>query len=207
MLQHITRFISNMLSPLLMPSYGVFLALWVSVMCYLPLGSRMAALLVIFGITCVLPMIVIAILHNYKYIEDKHLINRKERWLPYSFTILCYVAASLYMTHIHAPNWLLGFMWGGTLACGLAFIINFWWKISAHTAGIGGIIALLFCIHVDGYEAFNIFWLICMTIILAGAVGSSRLYQERHTFWQVVAGYINGYTCVYALIRILTKTI
>ena len=204
MTQHITRFISNVLSPLLMPSYGIFLALWVSVLCYQPLGSRMAVLFVIFGITCVLPIIFIALLHNFKLIKNRRLTSRRERWLPYIATILCYAAASFYLKHTHAPNWLLAFMWGGTATCFVSFVVNFWWKISAHTAGIGGIIAMLFCIHVDGYEAFNIFWLICMTIIIAGAVGSSRLYLERHTFWQIIAGYINGYTCVYTLIRLLT---
>ena len=69
-MQAIARFFSSILSPLLMPTYGIFLVLWVSILCYLPLGTRMVVLLVVFGITCILPMIVIAVLHNIKFIEE-----------------------------------------------------------------------------------------------------------------------------------------
>ena len=49
------------------------------------------------------------------------------------------------------------------------------------------------------------FWayLICAIIILAGMLGTSRIYMNRHTFWQVVAGFANGYICVYALSKLL----
>lgn len=204
MIQHLTRFLANVLSPLLTPSYGVFLALWVSVICYLPLGTRLAVLLVIFGITCVFPMVFIGILHNFKVIEDRSLDNRKERLFPYLATTACYIAAAFYLNSVHAPAWLLGFMAGGAVTCVISLLINFLWKISAHTAGLGGLIALLFCIHTNGLEAFNIFWLISLTIIIAGVVGTIRLYQGKHTFMQVLAGFLNGYICVNTLIRIFS---
>lgn len=75
-MQAIARLFSTLLSPLLMPTYGIFLVLWVSILCYLPTGTRMVVLLVVFGITCILPMTVIAVLHNLKVIEDKRLVNR-----------------------------------------------------------------------------------------------------------------------------------
>ena len=76
----LARFFSTVLSPLLMPTYGVFLALWVSVLCYIPLGTRLMVILVVFGITCILPMVFIAVLHNAKIITDKRLDNRRERF-------------------------------------------------------------------------------------------------------------------------------
>ena len=118
------RFFSTVMSPLLMPSYGVFLALWVSVMCYLPLGTRLMVTVVVFGITCILPMVFIALLHNAKIITDKRLVNPKERWLPYIFALACYVGAAFYLRHVHSPSWLEAFMWGGVAAVTVSAVVN-----------------------------------------------------------------------------------
>ena len=202
MIQHITRFLANIFSPLLVPSYGVFLALWVSVICYQPLGTRLAVLLVVFGITFVIPMFLIGILHNFKIIKDRYLNDRKERIYPYISAIACYTAAAFYLNHVHAPLWLTAFAIGGTFTCVISSLINFKWKISAHSAGMAGLVALLFYIHFEGLEAFNTFWLLRITIILAGLVGTIRMYQKQHTLGQVIAGFITGFTCVYATIKL-----
>ncbi len=195
----IARILSNVLSPLLMPAYGVFLTLWVSILCYLPIGTRLTVLLVVFGITCILPMIFIAVLHSFGVIKDNRLTDRKDRWLPYIFIILCYIGAAFYLIRVHAPVWLWMFMVGGGAAALVSFVVNFWWKISAHMAGIGGVVALLFRLHIDGLDAFDIYWLICGLIILSGLLGSSRIALNRHTFWQVIAGFANGFFWVFLL--------
>ena len=64
-------------------------------------------------------------------------------------------------------------------------------------------LAVLVRLRMDGLAAFNIYWLICAIIILAGMLGTSRIYMNRHTFWQVVAGFANGYICVYTLSKLL----
>ncbi len=197
------KFISSVFSPLLAPSYSIFIALWVSILSYLPMGTRMIILLTIFGITCIIPLIIVVLLHKMKFIADYELDNRNERYYPYLATTACYMFATLYIFNINAPLWLTAFMAGGTLACVVALIITYWWKISAHTAGMGGLTALLFAIHSNGLEAFNIFWLICLAIILSGLVGTVRVYQRHHTFLQVLAGFFNGYLCVHILINLL----
>ena len=110
------RIFSTILSPLLMPSLGIFMAFWATVLCYIPTGTRLMVLLVIFGITCIMPMVVIAVLHNLKLIEDKRLVNRKERWMPYLATVLCYAGSAVYLYHIHTPQWAVVFLIGGRSA-------------------------------------------------------------------------------------------
>jgi membrane-associated phospholipid phosphatase len=195
----VARFFSSVMSPLLMPTYGILIALWASVLCYQPVGTRLTVLIVVFGITCMLPMIVIAGMHNLKFIEDKRLIKKEERWLPYLFTIVCYSAAGFYLNHVHAPMWLTIFIIGGVASCVVSFVINFWWKISAHTAGVGGLLAFMVRLYVDGLGAFNLLWLICIMIIVCGFVGSSRIALGRHTFLQTVGGFVNGFVCIYVV--------
>lgn len=180
-----------------MPTYGILLVMWVSVLCYIPTGTRVVVLLVVCGITCLLPMVVIAILHNLKLIEDKRLVDRGERWLPYIAAMLCYAGAAVYLAGIHMPFWAVLFLWGGIAACVVSFVVNFWWKISAHMAGIGGLLAFMVRLRMDGLGAVDLHLLVCALIVLSGLLGTSRIYLGRHTFGQVIAGFANGFVCVF----------
>lgn len=199
---HSARFFSTVLSPLVMPTYGVFLVLWTSVLCALPAGTRVVVMLMVLGMTCVLPMMAIAVLHHFKWITDKRLDRRSERLIPYAFAVVCYGGAALYLYHIHSPMWFVMFAAGGMLACLVSLVVNLWWKISAHMAGIGGVVALLYQIHVQGLSAFNLYGVLCVTILLAGALGTSRIALHRHDLFQVLAGFVNGYACVTLMIKL-----
>ena len=92
------------------------------------------------------------------------------------------------------------FQGGAALTALVLMLVNLKWKISAHLAGIGGVVALLYQIHVQGLEAFNLFWVICAAIFVAGMLGSSRIILGRHTFPQVAAGFFVGYASVTLMI-------
>ena len=192
----IAQFFSTVLSPLLMPTYGVFLVLWGSFLSSRDTGDRVTILIVFFGITCILPMFFISALQHMGVVKDKRLDHRKERHYPYIFTLLCYVTACFYLGHVHAPMWFIMFAAGGTLACLVALIINLWWKISAHMTGIGGIVALVYLMHVQMLEAFDLLWVFVAVILLAGCLGSARIILKRHDILQVTAGAALGYCCV-----------
>ena len=188
--------LSTVLSPLMMPTYGVFLVMWASVLCLLPYGTRVSVLLVCMGITCILPLIFLSVLRHFKLVKDLHVEMREQRFIPYLFTALCYAVAAYYLYYCHSPQWFTMFMVGSALTVLLMALINLKWKISAHMAGIGGVIALIYQIHVQGLSAFDLFWLLCFNIILAGLLGSARLVRKRHDMWQVLAGVIVGFLCV-----------
>lgn len=192
----LANFMSNALSPLLMPTYGVFLVLSVSVLCVLPYGTRVAVLLVCMGITCIVPLIFLSVLRHFKLVKSLHVDVREQRLIPYLFTALCYAVAAFYLYYCHSPQWFTMFMVGSALTVVVMALINLKWKISAHMAGIGGLIALIFQIHVQDLSAFDLFWIMCLIIILAGVLGSARLALRRHNMLQVLAGVVVGFLCV-----------
>jgi len=199
------RFMSTALTPLLMPTYGVFLALWVSVLCLLPYGRRVVVLLVCMGITCIVPLVFLSVLRHFSLIKDLHVNVREQRLLPYLFTALCHGVAAYYLHFTcHAPLWFVMFMVGSAVSVLVLALINLWWKISAHMAGIGGVIALIYQVHIHGLSAFDLFWLLCLCIIVAGALGSSRMVLKRHDIWQVLAGVAVGFLCVSLTMRLLS---
>jgi len=82
-------------------------------------------------------------------------------------------------------------------------LINLKWKISAHMAGIGGVVALIYQIHAMGLSAFDLLWLLCLAVLVAGALGSARLALKRHNTWQVLAGAVVGFLCVSLTMKLL----
>ena len=192
----VANFLSTTLSPLLMPTYGVFLALWVSVLCLLSYGTRVSVLLMCMGITCILPLIFLSVLRHFKFIKDLHVDRREERLIPYLFTALCYAVAAYYLFYRHSPQWFVMFLVGSALTVIVMALINLKWKASAHMAGIGGVIGLIYQIHVQGLSAFDLFWLLCILILVAGLLGSARLALKHHNMWQVLAGVVVGFLCV-----------
>jgi hypothetical protein len=153
------------------------------------------------GITCILPLIFLSVLRHFKLVTDLHVEKREQRLIPYLFTALCYAVAAYYLYYCHSPQWFTMFMVGSAITVLLMSFINLKWKISAHMAGIGGVIALIYQIHVQGLSAFDLFWLLCIIIILAGMLGSARLVRRRHDLWQVLAGVVVGFLCVSLTMR------
>ncbi len=84
---------------------------------------------------------------------------------------------------------------GEELWPGIVELIVNWWKISGMPPEWAGIVALLVRIMHDGYPAPSIFIWLCISIIVAGAVGMCRVWLGRHTVWQVLAGYTNVGFC------------
>lgn len=204
--EKITDAVSNLLSwvlvPLLMPVYGLMLAFGLSILDVAPMGMRIAFTLIVAGICVFVPMVLILLLKKMGMIEDVGLNGRQERLVPYIITIVCFGVTAWFMAAKGAPLWLSLFFAGGALATVICTVVNFWWKISAHAAGIAGIVALLIRIEKDASAEPELFFWLILTILLAGMLGSARVWLGRHTVWQVLAGYAVGFCSVFFLTMI-----
>ena len=138
----IAHIFSWILSPVLIPTYAVFVALWVTLLSFLPVDARWGVVAMTWVITCAIPVVAILLLYKFKVISAPGLNQQKERYIPYVVTALCYLGCGLYMYRAHAPMWLVMFMVGGAAAAFVSCFINIWWKISAHGAAMGGLLAL-----------------------------------------------------------------
>ena len=190
---------STIFSPLLVPTYGVMLAMWLSVLSFLPTGIRWTVVGITFATTCLLPMLAIITMWRLGVVKDPQLNNRTERTTPYVVTGLCYLGCGFFLTAHHAPSWLCALMTGGALATMVCIIVNTRWKISAHMAAMGGLVALMFRIVSSNLGTTQLEWWLTATVVAAGCVGSSRVLLERHTLWQVIAGTATGFVCVFFL--------
>lgn len=195
-MEKLARIISAIFSPLLIPTYAMAIVLWMTILFIVSINSKLGVMGMTFAITCIIPGILIMLLYKLKIISDSGLNKQNERIIPYIVTAICYFSLAFYLHSIHSPRWLYMFAIGAGAATVISAIVNRWWKISAHGAAIGGMIAFLFCILYLQLNVMNMMWLLYSSIIVAGIVGTSRLILERHTLMQVIAGIANGIICV-----------
>lgn len=192
----LSTFLSWALVPLLMPVYGVILAFTLSILAYTSTATKIVFTLVTFGFTVIIPTLLVLLLKRMGLVHDIGLNGRKERLIPYIVSILSMLGTGAFMWYKGAPSWLVMFFAGGGIAGIVNLIINFRWKISAHAAGIAGIVALLIRIIRDGFPQEGAFLWLLISIGLAGLLGTSRVWLGRHTVWQVIAGYVVGFLSV-----------
>ena len=138
------RFLSAICSPLLMGTYGIALAIWLSYLCYSPDKAKAVVIAATFVATCIIPVIAIFLLSKTGVVKDPTLNERSDRTVPYIITGLCYIGTAVYYRFVNAPVWLSMFAVGGAVSLVLLTVINRFWKISGHATGMGGIVAMLF---------------------------------------------------------------
>ena len=193
----VATFLSWALVPLLMPVYGVLLAFNVSILDFTPMSVKTVFTLVTAAFTVAVPALLVFLLKRTGLVQDIGLNGRKERLIPYIISIVSMAGTGAFMWYKGAPLWLVMFFAGGAVAALVNLIINFRWKISAHAAGIAGIVALLLRILRYGFPMESAFIWLLITIGLAGLLGTSRIWLGRHSVWQVVAGYAVGFSAVF----------
>lgn len=190
LLEKISHIVSDVFSPLLLSTYCMALAMWITPLHVLPERTRIGATIGVAVITAVIPLGILLILLRAGQISDMSISDRRQRTLPYLIAIAAYLAASLYLHFLRAPLWLQFFFYGVAAACAVSVVITKWWKISAHAGGMGGMAGMMLWLTATGMATVNaMLWLVGV-ILLGGIVGSARLILKHHTAAQVCCGWL-----------------
>ena len=72
----------------------------------------------------------------------------------------------------------------------LAFVISYWWKISLHLIGIGGVTGVLLSLSIR--MGLGITPSLIAMIVVASIVATARLHLNAHTPSQTMSGYVLG---------------
>lgn len=194
--------ISWIFVPMLMPVYGIMLAFGLTLLTFTGLGVKLTFTAITAAFNLLIPAIIILMLKRLGIIKDIGLNAREERIIPFLVSVICLIGTAIFMSYKAAPEWLVMFFFGGAAAGIVESIVNRWWKISVHAAGIAGIVALLIYIITFLYTTpISITWLM-IALGVAGLLGASRIWLGRHTLWQVMAGYVVGFCSVFFIMMI-----
>jgi membrane-associated phospholipid phosphatase len=124
--------------------------------------------------------------------------KRKERRIPYLITIFFYFISYLLMKNAGFPPEYLIFLTSIIFSLASIYFVNNRWKISMHTLGAGGFMAL-FTIYYQPNHLYLIFLFI--SLILSVTVAFARFKLKAHTVDQLIAGFFLGYICMYFMLK------
>lgn len=198
-LTRMANILSWIFVPLMIPVYGILLIFNLSILSLTSTSTKVFFTLTVFGANFVLPMLMVVLLKKMGLINDIGLNGRRERLVPYIITVVCLLGTGWFLYFKGAPLWVAMFFAGGALAALINLTVNFRWKISAHAAGIAGMVAMLIQITKEGFPMPGMTLWIAASIITAGLLGSARVWLGRHTLLQVLAGTAVGFLSVWSL--------
>lgn len=185
--------LSDVFSPMLAPTYAMISALVLTPMSLLPTSPKVWSTAGILFITAVIPMLFILMLMRMGKVSDAAISNRNERTAPFTATILCYIGAAFFVRYLRAPYWIQNFYLAAAMVSAISLLVTHWWKISAHTGAMGGLAGIIFWMVERGLILWcPILW-VCIAFALLGAVAWARLYLDKHTVLQTLAGAALGF--------------
>lgn len=184
------RVVSMLFTPFYLPLVGMLALFVFSYLRIFPLAYKLQLLLMVYVFTILLPTFIIHLYRRYQGWTLLQLGTRERRMIPYVVSIVCYLTCYYLMNLLHVPNFMGRIVVAALMVQMLCAIINVWWKISTHTAAIGGVAGAL--IAFAKIFSFNPVWWLCVVIIVAGILGTSRMVLRQHSLAQVVAGFVLG---------------
>ncbi len=192
------RIMSMIFTPFYLPIVGLIALFIFSYMSLLPMMYKLVMLAMVYLLTVVAPSLLI---HLYRLCQGwtSHELGRKERRLvPYIISIVCYFACFFWMEYRNTPRVISIIVVVALTIQMVCALINIWWKISTHTAAIGGVAGGLISYSIA--FSFNPLWWLCFLLILAGAVGTARMILRQHSLSQVIGGFLVGAACAILVI-------
>lgn len=194
-MRKIANILSTMFHPLLMVTYGIVMALSFSYLAIYPMKIKLILLSGVFLMTAVIPACFIYLMIKGGNGADWELSDRRNRTMPYLIYVGSVIATLFFLFKMMLPFWVLAQLLGTAVAMLLALCINFFWKISAHMIGIGGLLGGL--MGISRIYMQNPYWGFIALILIAGCLGTSRLYLRKHTPFQVYCGFGLGFIVIY----------
>lgn len=194
----VARVISIIFHPLLIPTLGFFLlfnsGFYFSI---LPWSVEKFILLVVILSTCILPAFSIGLLSlNSKF--DVNMEKNTDRVLPLIISSLFYYLGYLILQRLPVfPIYKL-FIIASILVQIALLVISLKWKISAHSAAIGGLLGGFFSLSFRLHE--NPMLILIFLVLIAGMIGSARLILGKHTRAQIYTGFLLGFLVMHLVI-------
>ncbi len=193
--------ISILFHPLLVPTIG-FLLLFQSGFYFSMLNWEVKKfiLLIVFFTTCLLPLLTIGLLSmNERF--DRTMGKSTDRVLPLMFSAVYYYIGYYLLGRLPIFPVYKVFLIATVLVIILLMVVSLRWKISNHTASIGGLAGALLALSLR--LQINTSEILALVFVAGGLVGTSRLLLKKHTPLQVYAGYALGFLVMFLIIMFI----
>lgn len=192
-MRYLANAVSIVFHPFFLPTYALLLLFAINPFLFSDdTGGLQARLIMIVMInTFIFPFIAILIMKQIGFVSSTELDSREERILPYIaaclFYFWCYMSIKSLPINFVASQLMLG----ATISVFATFFFNLFFKISAHSAAMGNLLALIILVY--PLSVYNLNALIFVIIFLGAVVATARYFLNKHTLAQLASGYIVGF--------------
>lgn len=153
--------------------------------------------------TFLIPLMGVLLLNFTKTISNLNMEIRRERFFPFFFNSLFYIATTyLFWEKFRFPPLVNYIMVSITLSIVVLTIITLFWKISAHAIAVSGAAGIYFALLTQTDSSYLYVGLV-IVFALCGLVASARLRLMVHSVSQVWVGIIVGFMLNFLTILIL----
>ena len=190
-----------LLTPFYLPVMGILAIFFFSYLSMFPWQFKVSLVVMVYLFTVFIPTVLIHLYRQYQGWTLLQLGQKERRMVPYAISILCYFSCFYLMNLLHLPHLITSILIVALVIQMLCAVINVWWKISTHTAAIGGVTGSLLAFSL--LFNFNPMWWLCLTLIVSGMVGSSRMILRQHSLEQVASGFFLGIICSFITIIVV----
>ena len=202
MSERLANIISIAFHPLLMASFLFMILVYFAPSVVSPIqeDSVNTLVIIIFILTFVIPASSVGVLKMTSSISSLSLKNRRERVLPFFFIALYYGVTTYLFEEKFPVNSHLILIF--TTITGLILIVTLvttFWKISAHSVGINGLLGFLVAIDIR-FPDSQLLLPILLVVLVSGVVMSARLILNAHNLSQVLLGGFTGFIICFSAV-------
>ncbi|TVQ78557.1 MAG: hypothetical protein EA358_04740 [Flavobacteriales bacterium] len=172
-----------------MPVLGVFM-ITQTYSYYLPYELQKRLLLIVIAGTYILPLLVSLALWKLGYIESLLMKNARDRRAPFIMGGIFFYFTAQLMRGVEAIPLLYIFILAAATTILIQLIFLRQTKISAHSAGMSGLLSLSVVLASRGDFVTPSF--VAILVALWGLIGWARIELEAHSLQEVILGYLSG---------------
>ena len=185
-----SRVISSIISPFYLPVFGMIVLFMFTYLGMLDTWIKLRVLFIVYIFTVAIPTYLIRLYHYYHGWTPIQIGSKERRMVPYVIAIVCYFICYYILNLLHMPHFIGTVIVAALVLQVVCALVNLRWKVSTHSAAIGGVIGAL--IAFSFLITFNPTWWLFFLFFMAGLVGTSRMILRQHTLIEVSMGFLIG---------------
>lgn len=145
----------------------------------------------VFIFTLLLPAALIPLFYYFGLAKNLQFSERRERLIPLYLTLIFYLAAYFLVRKLPVSVIYQRFLFAASFSMLLLASISYFWKISIHMVGWGGLTGLILILILRFSTDLMLFLIV--SILISGFMASARLRLAAHNPLQIYTGFLLGF--------------
>jgi hypothetical protein len=119
--------------------------------------------------------------------------KKRERVLPLLVLTISSLSTYIFLrTGGIVPKVVLFFIYSISINAFITSIVSWFWKISTHMVGAGGVLAYILFVALVYWIDMNLIF--APLVLIIGLIAFARLYLQKHSTYEVYVGFLQGFS-------------